>query len=90
NANECKSMLKGMLVEKCNSLFPGKENTQQRESCLKNMDIGLGTCDKFFGNGGKDFCTNCTNGCIGNYKDTDPKRGQCLQTCFAQEGCQKK
>ncbi|MBF0106659.1 MAG: hypothetical protein HQM16_15195 [Deltaproteobacteria bacterium] len=90
NANECKTMLKTMLLEKCNTLFATAEQADAKASCLKNIDASLAsTCDKFFGKD-SDFCSVCTNGCINNYQETDPERTNCLKMCLAHAECQKK
>lgn len=88
NAGECKSMLRSMLVEKCNTLFAKPDQADAKKSCLDNVSVGLETCDQFFGQN-SDFCAVCTNNCISNYQETDPKRKDCLQMCLTHEGCKK-
>ena len=87
NKEECISMLREQLQIQCTVLF-GEDKADHRKACLDNIEAeSEKQCDKFFGSG--DFCSTCTSACIDQYKETDPTRVECLQTCFKNPACKK-
>ena len=87
NKAECISMLAPQLQIQCSTLLG--EKPEMLEVCLE--DIARETekqCDRFFGGG--NFCSTCTSECIRQFKETDPTRVECLETCFRNPACKKK
>lgn len=84
---ECISMLAPQLQIQCSTLLG--EKPEMLAVCLENIASETEKqCDRFFG--GSNFCSTCTSECIRQFKETDPTRVECLETCFSNPACKKK
>jgi len=88
NKAECIEQLKTGVEKQCTLLF-GDSNKEQEELCLKNAPMEVEKqCDRFFGN--DNFCSVCTSECLQQFKEDDPTRIECLQTCLNNPACKNK
>lgn len=87
NKEECIAQLKVALDKQCAVLFGS--NKELEKSCLKNSPKEIEKqCDRFFGSG--NFCSVCTSECVNQFKEDDPTRIDCLQTCLNNPACANK
>ena len=85
NKDECIDQLKIQLEKQCTILFGGN-NKDLEKTCLENSPMEIEKqCERFFGNG--NFCSICTSECVKQYKEDDPTRIDCLQTCLNNPAC---
>jgi hypothetical protein len=85
--SECISMLAPQLQIQCSTLLG--EKPEMLAVCLENIASETEKqCDRFFG--GSNFCSTCTSECIRQFKEADPTRVECLETCFSNPACKKK
>ena len=85
NKEECVDILKVETEKQCTILFENN-NKDMETACLKNVLVETEKqCDRFFGGG--NFCSICTTECVKQYKEEDPTRIECLQTCLNNPAC---
>ena len=85
NKEECIGQLKIELEKQCTVLF-GASNKDMEKTCLENSPMEIEKqCERFFGSG--NFCSICTSECVKQYKEDDPTRIECLQTCLNNPAC---
>ncbi len=85
NKEECVDMLRTQVEKQCTFLFGGNDKNMET-SCLEGVLAETEKqCDRFFGSG--DFCSVCTSECIKQFKEDDPTRIACLQTCLNNSAC---
>jgi len=85
NKEECVDIIKIQVEKQCTTLFGGN-NKDMETACLKNVLMETEKqCDRFFGSG--NFCSVCTSECVKQYKEDDPTRIECLQTCLKNPAC---
>ncbi len=85
NKEECVDMLKIQVEKQCTTLFGGN-NEDMEIACLEGVLTETEKqCDRFFGSG--NFCSVCTSECIKQFKEDDPTRIECLQTCLKNSAC---
>ena len=86
NTGECVETLQNQLEKHCTTLF-GSNNKDLEKTCLDSVITETEKqCERFFGTG--KFCSVCTTECINNYKEDDPTRIACLQTCLKNPACE--
>jgi len=88
NKEECLDMVKTQVEKQCTTLFGGN-NKDMETACLEGVLMETEKqCDRFFGSG--NFCSVCTSECIKQFKEDDPTRIECLQTCLNNPACANK
>ncbi len=85
NYEECVDIIKIQVEKQCTTLFGGN-NEDMEIACLEGVLTETEKqCDRFFGSG--NFCSVCTSECIKQFKEEDPTRIDCLQTCLNNSAC---
>ncbi len=85
NKKECIEILTIQVEKQCTTLFGGN-NEAMEIACLEGVLTETEKqCDRFFGSG--NFCSVCTSECIKQFKEDDPTRIACLQTCLNNSAC---